>query len=148
MQAVADVMIVIVRWVLWAAPLGVFALVLAVCARVGLGMLGALGSYILLQCALYISVTLMLYVVARFRRQRAAAALRARDRAGAGDRREHAVVAGLVAGDGRERAHATGLSRRRNLAGAADGGVAVPHQQSGAIHQRRGVHGLDVSAST
>ena len=36
-------MIVIVRWVLWAAPLGVFALVLAVCARVGLGMLGALG---------------------------------------------------------------------------------------------------------
>jgi proton glutamate symport protein len=65
-QAVADVMIVIVRWVLWAAPLGVFALVLAVCARVGLGMLGALGSYILLQCALYIAVTLMLYVVARF----------------------------------------------------------------------------------
>ena len=34
-QAIADVMIVIVRWVLWAAPLGVFALVLAVCARVG-----------------------------------------------------------------------------------------------------------------
>ena len=64
-QAVADVMIVIVRWVLWAAPVGVFALVLAVCAQVGVKVLGALGWYIALQCTLYISVTLMLYLVAR-----------------------------------------------------------------------------------
>ena len=64
-QAIADVMIVIVRWVLWAAPLGVFALVLAVCAQVGAKVLGALAWYIALQCTLYISVTLMLYVVAR-----------------------------------------------------------------------------------
>ena len=63
-QTVCDVMIVIVRWVLWAAPLGVFALVLAVCARVGAGVLGALGWYILLQCALYIAITLMMYAVA------------------------------------------------------------------------------------
>lgn len=63
-QSIADVMIVIVRWVLWAAPLGVFALVLAVCARVGVGMLAALGWYILLLCTLYIAVTLMLYLVA------------------------------------------------------------------------------------
>lgn len=65
-QTVADAMIVIVRWVLWAAPLGVFALVLAVCAQVGLRVLGALGGYILIQCAMYIAVTLMLYFVARF----------------------------------------------------------------------------------
>lgn len=65
-QSIADVMIVIVRWVLWAAPLGVFALVLAVCARVGVGMLAALGWYILLLCTLYIAVTLMLYLVAAF----------------------------------------------------------------------------------
>lgn len=64
-QTVADVMIVIVRWVLWVAPVGVFALVLAVCAQVGLKMIGALGGYILMQCTLYISVTLMLYGVAR-----------------------------------------------------------------------------------
>ena len=64
-QSVADVMIVIVRWVLWAAPLGVFALVLAVCARVGLNLLGAIGGYILMQCLMYLSVTLMLYAVAR-----------------------------------------------------------------------------------
>ena len=65
-QTIADVMIVIVRWVLWVAPLGVFALVLAVCAQVGVQMLSALAWYILLQCTLYISVTLMLYLVARF----------------------------------------------------------------------------------
>ncbi len=63
-QAIADTMIVIVRWVLWAAPLGVFALVLAVCARVGAGVLGALGWYVLLLCTLYIMVTTLLYVVA------------------------------------------------------------------------------------
>lgn len=63
-QAIADTMIVIVRWVLWVAPLGVFALVLVVCARVGVSMLGTLGVYIVLQCSVYISITLMLYLVA------------------------------------------------------------------------------------
>ena len=63
-QAIADTMIVIVGWVLWAAPLGVFALVLAVCAQVGPQILGALGGYILLLCAMYIAVTLLLYLVA------------------------------------------------------------------------------------
>jgi Na+/H+-dicarboxylate symporter len=63
-QAIADTMIVIVRWVLWAAPLGVFALVLVVCATAGFSMLSALGYYILLQCSIYIAVTLMLYAVA------------------------------------------------------------------------------------
>jgi len=55
---------VIVHWVLWAAPLGVFALVLAVCARAGAGVLSALGWYIALLCAMYIAVTLLLYPVA------------------------------------------------------------------------------------
>lgn len=63
-QAIADVMIVIVRWVLWAAPLGVFALVLAVCARVGGGMLGVFGTYIGLQVALYAMAILLMYPVA------------------------------------------------------------------------------------
>lgn len=60
-QAIADTMIVIVRWVLRAAPLGVFALVLAVCARVGHGVLGALGWYIAMQCLMYLGATLLLY---------------------------------------------------------------------------------------
>ncbi|MET0654916.1 MAG: dicarboxylate/amino acid:cation symporter [Pseudoxanthomonas sp.] len=65
-QAIADAMIVIVRWVLWAAPVGVFALVLAVCAQAGLSMVSALAVYILLQCALYLSVTVMMLPVAMY----------------------------------------------------------------------------------
>ena len=64
LHAVADAMIVIVRWVLWAAPVGVFALVLAVCAQSGLAMVSALGIYILLQCVLYLAVTVMMLPVA------------------------------------------------------------------------------------
>jgi proton glutamate symport protein len=63
-QAIADAMIVIVRWVLWAAPLGVFALILAVCARSGLGMLSALGVYVLAECLLYLAVTVLMLPVA------------------------------------------------------------------------------------
>ena len=63
-QALADAMIVIVQWVLWVAPIGVFALILAVCARAGLSMLSALGVYILLECTIYIAVTLLLLPVA------------------------------------------------------------------------------------
>lgn len=66
LQTVADTMIVIVRWVLWAAPLGVFALVFAVCARVGLSMISALGYYIALQSVIYLAVTLLMYLVAAF----------------------------------------------------------------------------------
>ena len=73
-QAIADAMIVIVRWVLWAAPFGVFALILAVCARAGIGMISALGVYILLECVLYVTATLLMLPLAvvwggeRFRR--------------------------------------------------------------------------------
>jgi len=70
-QTIADVMIAIVRWVLWAAPLGVFALVLAVCARTGSAVISALGWYIALQCSMYITVTLLLYpTVAAFGSER------------------------------------------------------------------------------
>jgi proton glutamate symport protein len=63
-RTIGDAMIVVVRWVLWAAPVGVFALVLAVCAHVGLGVLTALGYYIALQCVLYVAITALMYVVA------------------------------------------------------------------------------------
>ena len=78
-RIIGDTMLVIVRWVLWTAPVGVFALVLAVCAHVGLGVLAALGYYIALQCTLYIAITLLMYavavLVARERLLRFAAAL-------------------------------------------------------------------------
>ena len=60
-HAIADVMIVIVRWVLAVAPLGVFALVLAVTAQAGVDTLRALGIYIALLCVLYLIATAMLY---------------------------------------------------------------------------------------
>jgi len=63
-RTVGDTMLVIVRWVLWAAPIGVFALVLAVCARIGPSVLGALGYYIALMCVVYVLITLLLYLVA------------------------------------------------------------------------------------
>jgi Na+/H+-dicarboxylate symporter len=63
-QAIADAMIVIVRWVLWLAPLGVFALILAVCARAGLGMVRALGVYVLTEILLYLTVTALMLPVA------------------------------------------------------------------------------------
>ena len=63
-KALADAMIVIVHWVLWAAPVGIFALVLALTARAGLGMLQALGIYILLECALYVLAVVLLIAVA------------------------------------------------------------------------------------
>jgi len=64
-RAIADAMIVIVRWVLLFAPIGVFCLILAVCARAGLHMLGALGVYVLVECIVYIGVTALMLVVAR-----------------------------------------------------------------------------------
>lgn len=63
-QAIADAMIVTVRWVLVAAPLGVFALILAVCARAGMHMIGALGVYVLVESTLYVMVTLLMLLVA------------------------------------------------------------------------------------
>ena len=70
-KAVSDAMIVIVHWVLLVAPLGIFALVLALCARAGLGMLQALGIYILLECALYLlAIVLLVAIAVAFGRQR------------------------------------------------------------------------------
>ncbi|WP_372016336.1 dicarboxylate/amino acid:cation symporter [Pseudoxanthomonas sp. 10H] len=62
-HGIADTMIVIVRWVLLAAPIGVFALMLAVCAQAGLGVVGALAGYIVLQCAMYLGAIAMCYAL-------------------------------------------------------------------------------------
>jgi len=73
-HGVADTMIVIVRWVLLAAPLGVFALMLAVCARAGLGVVGALAGYILLQCAMYTGAIAICYLLVAVLARRSPAA--------------------------------------------------------------------------
>ncbi len=65
-QTLKDTTVTIVGWVLWAAPLGVFALAFSVCVKAGFSVLSALGWYILAMCTLYLAVTLGLYIVAVF----------------------------------------------------------------------------------
>ncbi len=61
LDAVVAAMLVIVRWVLWAAPAGVLALSLQVGATAGVGAAGALAHYVLVISAVCIMVTLALY---------------------------------------------------------------------------------------
>ena len=63
-QALADALLVVVIWVLWLAPLGVFALALVAGARSGLATAGALLHYILFIVALCLLVTLLVYPLA------------------------------------------------------------------------------------
>jgi Na+/H+-dicarboxylate symporter len=63
-RALAAIMLVIVRWVLWIAPVGVFGLALAMGAQNGLTAVGALGHYILLISAMCILTGLTAYPLA------------------------------------------------------------------------------------
>ena len=61
-SGVGDAMLVIVGWVLAAAPVGVFALALSVAARTGIQAAGALLYYIVVLSVTLLVVTAMLYV--------------------------------------------------------------------------------------
>jgi Na+/H+-dicarboxylate symporter len=50
-QAVADTMLIVIRWVLWIGPIGVFALAYVVGARAGATAFGALLHYVLIVTA-------------------------------------------------------------------------------------------------
>lgn len=63
-EAVSETMIVIVHWVLRAAPVGVFALSLGVGLRAGLGAAGVLGHYIAVVVLALVGLILLTYVVA------------------------------------------------------------------------------------
>ncbi|SEI70300.1 Na+/H+-dicarboxylate symporter [Sphingobium sp. AP50] len=60
-QALADALLVLVGWVLWLAPLGVFALALVAGARSGLATAGALLHYIGFIVLICVIVTLLVY---------------------------------------------------------------------------------------
>ncbi len=62
-QALGDAMIVIVRWVLTVAPLGVFALGLGVGLRAGVGAAGVLGQYIVTASAAGLAIAVIGYVL-------------------------------------------------------------------------------------
>lgn len=64
--ALRDTMLVVIDWILWIAPLGVFALALVVGARAGTGAFGALVHYILTVVAVGFAVLLLAYPLALF----------------------------------------------------------------------------------
>ncbi|MBA3668226.1 MAG: cation:dicarboxylase symporter family transporter [Sphingomonas sp.] len=62
--AIADALLVVIGWVLWVAPLGVFALAFAVGAGAGGSAFGALIHYIVIISSVGIAILLAAYVVA------------------------------------------------------------------------------------
>jgi Na+/H+-dicarboxylate symporter len=64
--AVRDTMLVVIRWVLWIGPLGVFALAFVMGARAGAGAVGAIGHYILAVSSVGVLIWLLAYPLARF----------------------------------------------------------------------------------
>jgi proton glutamate symport protein len=62
-RGLAEAMLIIVRWVVWLAPLGIFALVLPLAARGGAAVAGAIGFYIVAYSLACILIILLLYPV-------------------------------------------------------------------------------------
>jgi Na+/H+-dicarboxylate symporter len=62
-RALSEAMLVLVRWVVWLAPVGVFALMLPLGAHGGTGLAGALGFYIAAYSIASVVFTLLLYPV-------------------------------------------------------------------------------------
>ena len=65
-ESIADVMLVVIGWVLWLAPAGVFALAILIGTQSGFAALGALAHYVVLLSSLGVIVTLAAYGVAVF----------------------------------------------------------------------------------
>lgn len=63
-EAIRDAMLVVVGWVLWAAPLGVFALAFTVGAQAGASAFGALIHYILIVSSMGVIIGLAAYPLA------------------------------------------------------------------------------------
>ena len=63
-EAVGEAMVIIVRWVLWAGPLGVFALGLGVGLRAGVGAAGVLGHYVVVASAAGLEIAALAYLLA------------------------------------------------------------------------------------
>lgn len=63
-RAIGEAMLVIVRWVFAAAPIGVFALAVVVGVRLGYTAVGAVAYYVIVFAALMTAVMLAMYVVA------------------------------------------------------------------------------------
>ena len=62
-KALGDALLVLVRWVIGAAPIGVFGLVLPLAAHLGAGLAGAVGFYIAVYAGTSLAVAALLYPV-------------------------------------------------------------------------------------
>ena len=62
-RAIADAMLVLVGWILAVAPIGVFVLAVTLAAKIGVGVAGAVGFYLVVHCALLAIAGALLYVV-------------------------------------------------------------------------------------
>jgi len=62
--AIKDAMFVLIGWILSIAPIGVFALVFPLAARMGVSAVTVLGSYIVIACGLVAVMMLLLYPLA------------------------------------------------------------------------------------
>ena len=62
-QAIADAMLQLVRWILVATPIGVFALTYGLALKTGSSTGGVLGAYIVLDSAIMLLFTMLLYPV-------------------------------------------------------------------------------------
>jgi proton glutamate symport protein len=62
-QALGDTMLILVHWVILAAPLGIFAMVLPLAAHAGAALAGAIGFYIAAYTISCLAVVLLLYPV-------------------------------------------------------------------------------------
>ena len=60
-QAVAETMLTLVGWVILAAPIGIFALILPLAAHAGSALVGGIGFYIVAYSILSVVATLLLY---------------------------------------------------------------------------------------
>jgi proton glutamate symport protein len=62
-RGVADAMVVLVRWILMLAPLGIFVLALSLATKVGSGIMGAVGFYVVAHVSLLLVGIALLYVI-------------------------------------------------------------------------------------
>lgn len=60
-HSLAESMMILIGWVLWGTPVGVFALILSVTLSSGVGAMNLLVWYVLVLCGLLIAATLALY---------------------------------------------------------------------------------------
>ena len=114
--AVADAMVIIVKWVLALAPFGVFALAVPLAIRVGAGVAGAAALFVALHCGMLARRDRALLSGGGTPGTRADSTLCARGAAGAARRVQHAIVRrGAACAHRRRRARAVGSAAHREL---------------------------------